>query len=187
LATRPHTLIPGCVSHIPDKDYHGLVFLTLSKTAAAHPTGDNIALEGTGDIQDGVDIYLSPEIQENIKNIVKSDCDKELNSKCYNEVQDLFDKPETGLMARNPVFIGLSIVGGLGAVLFPAIYKETQPSVIHVPMRELNQATEIPEATQIIVEPEHGSFITIDPSPQPTATGYVSNFALICRKTMELI
>lgn len=144
-------------------------------------------MEGTGDLQDGVDIYLSPEIQGKIKNIVKSNCDKELNSKCYNEIQDLFDEPETGLMARNPVLIGLGIVGGLGAVLFPALYKETQPSVIHVPLRELNQATQIPKATQIVVEPEHGSPITIDPSPQPTATGYASTFTMIRGKTMELI
>jgi hypothetical protein len=152
--------------------------LPLKKSAAATPTGDNIAVEGTGDLNDGVDIYLSSEIQEKIKNIIKSDCDNELNSKCYNEVRALFDEPETGLMARNPLLIGLGIVGGLGAVLFPAIYKEQQPSVIHVPLRDINQATQLPKATQVVVKPEEGSFITIEPSPQPTATGYVS--ILLC-------
>lgn len=136
-------------------------------------------MEGTGNLQDGVDIYLSSEIQEKISKIVKSDCEKDLNSKCYNEVQDIFEKHETGLVARSGLIFGAGIAG-LAGIFFPLLYHEQQPSVIHIPIEDFNQATKLPKATEIVVKPEHGSPITVNPSPQPTATGYASTFTFIC-------
>jgi hypothetical protein len=159
----------------------------LPKTAAATPTGDNIALEGTGDLKDGIDIYLSPELQTKIKRIVKLNCENQMDSRCYTQVRDLLDEPETGLMTRNPLLLGLAAVGGISAILFPVLYEDAQPSVIHVPIKELNEATKLPKATRIVLVPEKGSTITIDPSPEPTATGYVSTLVPLDGGNLQLL
>jgi hypothetical protein len=110
---------------------------------------------------------------------VKSDYEKDLNSKCYNEVQDIFEKHETRLVARSGLIFGAGIAG-LAGIFFPLLYYKQQPSVIHIPIEDFNQATKLPKATEIVVKPEHGSPITVNPSPQPTATGYASTFTFIC-------
>lgn len=144
-----------------------LIILNEPQTITASPTGENIAVEINPDSDEGgIDIYLGPELQREIQDIVKETCPKELNSDCFNKIRELIDQPHTGLNARDSAAFGFSAISALLGVSLP-VYKD-QPPNIHVPKRVYGSASLLPEATKIVLVPDEDTTITIDPSPAET-------------------
>lgn len=135
-------------------------------------TGLAIAYSGSGSPEEGIDIFVSEELQGKVREAYDADC-KEINDACYTSVKDVLIHPDNELQPRqlDPVTVGVAVVLGFIAVLFPVWYKgdQTVPVPIHMPAAEISQASEAESATAVVVvtgtEPP---VITITPKPEPT-------------------
>lgn len=132
-------------------------------------SGSLIEFDADGQADNGVDIFLSTDLQNNINAALDSNCG-ELNNKCFQSMRDSVINSNTELSSRQAQSGGPVLVL-LVALFFPLYYQEKQP--IPVPIQfnpsQISAASSLATASTIVVIPESGSPITITPSPKPPA------------------
>lgn len=118
---------------------------------------------------EGIDVYISPELQGNISTAMASDCEN-ITDQCVQGVKDILSNPSTELQARNPVLLAAGALGFLN-ILYPAfhLYNSPEPVPIHIsiPPELLTAVAGETTATVTIVTVSDTAF-TITPSPEPT-------------------
>lgn len=135
-----------------------------------------IEFDGDGQTDNGLDIFLSSNLQNNINSALDSNCG-ELNDQCFQSMRDSLMNDDTELYSRqDPATLTVgALVVGFASLLFPFYYqnKEPIPVPIQLDPSHVSAASELATANVIVIVPESGAPITITPSPEPPAvTGW---------------
>lgn len=132
----------------------------------------------TGLPEDGIDIFISSELQGKIENVMKAKC-QEVNDKCFQSVKDVINTPETELQSRATMG---GLVTGAYAVFhmilgMAYLWNQKEEKVVqwHIDKEGIIQVSAAMSASEIVVATGTGApSVTITPKPEPTTpTGYV--------------
>jgi len=151
----------------------------MSQTTTPTLTGLEISYTEVAGPGQGINIFLSSDLQGNISNTVKSNC-PELDDQCFQSVRDLLISPNTELdptIEPRWFFLGLAGLAGLLGLLIPAFRFASYevPNPIYIPPAQVSQVSLAAPATEFVMFTGSGTpTMTITPKPEPTTiTGYV--------------
>ncbi|KAH8433391.1 uncharacterized protein LDX57_011025 [Aspergillus melleus] len=137
--------------------------------------GRALDIRDTGNSEDGVDVYFSSELQDEVKEVIKDHC-KEVDSDCIVSVQGVVGSPDTKIEARRKPLLRGSIFGAIVALLCTLWQGQNQdapPINIHMPSQIMNSMSAVAtETVVVLVGPSETPTVTITQAPAPTtATG----------------
>lgn len=119
---------------------------------------------------EGIDVYISSDLQRDISSIIKSVC-QALNEQPVQGVRDVITGPKTELQARNPVLL-VGFLVGLISILFPAVHfastSDPVPVHIYIPPAQASQASNAATASATIVTVDNTPPFTVTPKTEPT-------------------
>jgi hypothetical protein len=132
---------------------------------------------GTAPAQEGLDVFISNDLQSKIENTRASQC-QQLNNECVQTIKDLLLNPNTNLEARQDPFtlVILSVVVLIfAAVMANHINHKSEPVATHwsADPTQISQASAASNATAIVVVTTSNTpLLTITPKPDnPSVTG----------------
>lgn len=129
-----------------------------------------IEFDGDTQADNGLDIFLSTNLQNNINAALGSNCGK-LNDQCFQSMRDSLMNEDTELHSRqDPATLTVgALVVGFTSLLFPFYYQDKEP--IPVPIQldpsHVSAASALATASTVVLVPESGAPITITPSSEP--------------------
>ena len=131
-----------------------------------------IEFDGDGQVDNGLDVFLSTDLQNDINTALDSNCGQ-LNDQCFQSMRDSLMNDDTELYSRqDPAILTVdALVVGFASLLFPFYYQNKEP--ISVPIQldpcHVSAASALATASAIVIVPESGALITITPRPNPPA------------------
>ena len=138
-------------------------------------TGAVVVFTAAVQADQGVNVFLSPDLQNSIKGIMDANC-QELNGPCFQSVRDGLINPSTELVARQletAALVGAAVMAFV-SLLFPFYYQESRPipNPIKLDPVHISAASAAAIATETVVVPTSGPPVTMMPKPTPpTVTG----------------
>lgn len=134
--------------------------------------GRALDVRDTGNLNDGVDIHLSSELQDKVREMIKSNCEK-IDNDCVESVRSVISGPDTKIEARRrPLLRGsifATIVSFLCA-LWEGQEQQAPPVNIHMPSQIMSSISSVAtEPTVVMVGPSNTPTVTITQAPAPTA------------------
>lgn len=138
-------------------------------------TGSIIEFDGDRQADNGLDVFLSTDLQNNINAALDSNCG-ELNDQCFQSMRDSLMNDDTELYSRqDPATLTVgALVVGFASLLFPFYYQDKEPIPVPIQLDPsyVSAASALATASAIVIVPESGAPITITPRPNPlTVTG----------------
>ncbi|KAJ6038212.1 uncharacterized protein N7446_005026 [Penicillium canescens] len=134
--------------------------------------------------EDGILLYLSPDMQSSLKSTMDSSCDTQIDSRCYTAVMNFLEDANNVIESHNAnkrelqerngglLGAGAMLIAGL---LFPLIYEgdHVVPVPIKIPAEQLEESFELETATAIIIVTDDStqSMTVTAPPEQNKATG----------------
>ncbi|KAH8431510.1 uncharacterized protein LDX57_009173 [Aspergillus melleus] len=148
-------------------------------------TGSVIDVTSVGDpANNGILVFLSPDMQTSLKSTMDSDCTGGIDSKCYQEVLDVLESPsqvlqsrslhQRGLEPRNPLLLlsgAVAIISMIVAQFYEA--DNAIPEPIKIPPDQLEESFDLETATAIVfvTENDKPTQTITQPAEQDKATG----------------
>lgn len=148
-------------------------------------SGSVVRYTGGSTPDEGINVFLSPEVRDRIKSAISTNC-QEVTNDCVQSVKDVISSPNTELQARFIITAGAvgAIIAGvvevfawitsIVAVYFTFLGDVSKgvgvppfPEYVHIPPSQVSQLTSVAAATVTVVMANDAPTVTITPKPVP--------------------
>jgi hypothetical protein len=150
-------------------------------TVASSPTSNTLLITPTdvsnGIPEEGMDFFLGPDLQANLKKTIDGVCaDGKLSKECLEELSVALDQDNQFAIESRVVGGGL-LLGAFGAVIVSlavSLFDRPQPQLshVHLPASDISQIQSLAATTAVIATAatvtDTANYITVTQTPSPT-------------------
>lgn len=113
------------------------------QTVASTPTvtGSSLTLVQRSEPSDGVDLYLAPELVENVQKAVSQNCPKPNAANCESSIQAALNPQQLARLQARQLLLAVAAVGALAAIAISAFNLYNSGNHIHLPGPDLAQVS----------------------------------------------